>query len=254
MPPGEVVAVLGTKGAPGATTVSIRLATELALRGQNTALVDLDPAGGDVMAYLGLDPKRNLFTLAHLVAGRVPNGEEVRAEGHRLGTDLFVLTGLPRREMATDVPPGFVYEVVQTLAGSSALVVCDVGRDASAPMVRPLIDRASSVIVVARADLVGIWNAERALAALPVEARERSQLVVSRIRRGETPTEVSSALGLPLAAAVPFVPAEARRAVAEQRPIRGRRLRSIGTLAGTFARGDPDPAVGGEPVPAGVLT
>ncbi len=241
----RAIAVLGTKGAPGATTVAIRLATDLATHGGGAALVDLDPEGGDVVAYLGLDPKRNLFTLAHLTASRGMRIEDLRAEGHDAGDRVFALTGLPRREMSEDIPPSFVADLVEILLGSFAFVVCDVGRNTAVPLVSPILDRAALVLLVARADLVGIWNAERTLAALSPELRDRTSLVVCRMRRAESAREVAAALGRPLAGVVPFDAVEARRATFEQRPMRGRCVRALKRVARELAADESPPT--GEP-------
>jgi len=231
---GLCVAVLGTKGAPGATTVAIRLAVDVATLGIPTALADLDPEGGDVTAYLGLDPRRNLFTLAHMSAGLL--GEEVlRSEGQDLGGGLFVITGVPRREMAWEISQDLAGDVVERLGDLFPVVVCDVGRDPTAPLVCSAVDRADVVLLTARADLVGTWNAERVLAALPSNCRASTRLVVSRVRRGESPQELAAVLDVPLAAIVPLHAAEARRAVAAQRPMTGRGLRAIKSLARELA-------------------
>jgi pilus assembly protein CpaE len=57
---GRVIAVVGTKGGCGATTVATNLALALQAAGQTVCLVDLDIVAGDAGAVLGLEPTRTL--------------------------------------------------------------------------------------------------------------------------------------------------------------------------------------------------
>jgi chromosome partitioning protein len=50
----EVIAVANQKGGSGKTTTSINLSTYLALRGEHTLLIDLDPQGATTTG-LGID-------------------------------------------------------------------------------------------------------------------------------------------------------------------------------------------------------
>jgi len=252
---GRTVAVLGTKGAPGATTVAIRLAAELAARGVSTALVDLDPAGGDLVAFLGLDPRRNLFTLSHLSAAAGLSPELVEGEGQELAPGLFVLGGIPRREMAGDLPPAWVGDLLRLLGTRHGAVVLDVGRDPTRALARAGLEAADTLLLVARADLVGAFDAQRVLAALEPPVRERARLVAGRLRRGESPRELAGVLALPLSATVSFNPREARRAAAAQRPMGGRCMRGIARLARELAEGEA-PSEAGAPglVGAGAIT
>jgi MinD-like ATPase involved in chromosome partitioning or flagellar assembly len=49
--------VASGKGSPGATFVAVNLTAALARAKQDAVLLDLDPAGGDLCCYLGLDPE-----------------------------------------------------------------------------------------------------------------------------------------------------------------------------------------------------
>lgn len=252
---GRIIAVLGTKGAPGATTVAIRLAAEFAARGVSTALVDLDPDGGDLVAFLGLDPRRNLFTLSHLAAAGGPSPELAEGEGQELAPGLFVLGGIPRREMAGDVPPAVVGDLLRLLRTRHGAVVLDVGRDPTEPLARVGLEAADTFLLVARADLVGAFNAQRVLAALEPRVRERARLVAGRLRRGESPRELAGVLALPLSATLSFNPREARRAAAAQRPMRGRCMRGIARLARELVQGvSPSEAEAPGLIGAGAIT
>ena len=62
---GNVIAVLSGKGAPGVTTIAIGLAAALGERRRRSVLVDADLRGGNVAAYLDLDPRRGLLALPY---------------------------------------------------------------------------------------------------------------------------------------------------------------------------------------------
>lgn len=60
-PPAKVIAVLGTRGGVGSTTVSVNLAAIIAdATKKNVALVDLDPQQGSVALSLDIEPSRSL--------------------------------------------------------------------------------------------------------------------------------------------------------------------------------------------------
>jgi pilus assembly protein CpaE len=57
--PGKVIAVLGTRGGVGCTTIAINLAGIIADSGKkNTALVDLDPQKGSIALALDIEPSK----------------------------------------------------------------------------------------------------------------------------------------------------------------------------------------------------
>ncbi len=59
--PGKLIAVTGTRGGVGATTLSINLAGAIAdLYKKNVALVDIDPQEGSIALMLDLEPSRGL--------------------------------------------------------------------------------------------------------------------------------------------------------------------------------------------------
>jgi pilus assembly protein CpaE len=60
-PPAKVIAVVGTRGGVGATTVALNLAAIIAdATNKTTALVDIDPQQGSVALALDIEPSRSL--------------------------------------------------------------------------------------------------------------------------------------------------------------------------------------------------
>lgn len=53
----NTIGVCSGKGSPGATFVAVNLAASLLAEDRDVLLIDLDPNGGDIAGYLGLDPR-----------------------------------------------------------------------------------------------------------------------------------------------------------------------------------------------------
>jgi len=64
--PVQVIAVTGGKGGVGKTSVSVNLATALAISGKRVVLLDGDLGLANADVFLGLSPR---YTLAHVLSG-----------------------------------------------------------------------------------------------------------------------------------------------------------------------------------------
>ena len=196
-----IIAVTSGKGGPGATVLTVNLASELTRRGLRCLLVDLDPWGGDVGAYLRpehLDPRRGLRPLLKLE--QAPTPETVDREAQVVG-DLRVVLGLMRPE--PDVVSGRVESLLVAAGRVADVVVVDLGRmSPGSPCIEGL-SLVTALILAARPDLQGALAAERALAAI-----ERDALIVAtatRRRDAANVVELAEALGQPIAATFPHL-------------------------------------------------
>jgi MinD-like ATPase involved in chromosome partitioning or flagellar assembly len=127
---GNLLAVIGSKGAPGASECAASLAT-LARERWTCVLVDLDALGGGLDLRLGVDPRQgSLLGLTRAVAsGDGAIGELLeRWLAEREGWPL-VLVGPPDPEEAAAelARPGAVAATLRALASVHPLVVADVG-------------------------------------------------------------------------------------------------------------------------------
>lgn len=229
-----IIAVAGTKGAPGVTTASVGIACFL--REKHAAVVvEADPDGGCLAARLELAQEPGLSTLA--AAGRHELSETVLAghlQGGPVGIGLVVSPSAPSQARAA---LRAATTLGRTLSGLSEIdVVVDVGRlDPESPSLS-LVDAAELVLLLATPTLDGADAAAVRLAETR-DLRPRTQLVTV----GDGPysgDEVAQVLGIDHAGHLPFDPAGAsllwsstERALSSRRPL----LRSLATFARRLA-------------------
>jgi MinD-like ATPase involved in chromosome partitioning or flagellar assembly len=240
---GPVVTVWGPTGAPGRTTVALGLGSELARRGRDPLVLDVDPWGGTVAQHLGvLDEVAGLLAAARLAGGgRLP--ERFGTLQRRVG-GLRVLTGLPRADRWTEVRAGTVEELVR-LGRAQGPVVVDAGfcleEDAAADhagrpgrtaMTLAAVAEADLLVAVGTADPVGLSRLARGLG----ELRERSSgrpvhVVVNRWRPrlGWSASDVAALLRGFDVAGLHLLPDDPR--AADRALLTGRTLAEVGDSA-----------------------
>lgn len=199
---GRIVAVWGPTGAPGRTTVAVNLAAELALLGQDTALVDADTYGPSVAAALGmLDEAAGLAQACRLAdQGRLDgvNLRRTAADVAVAGRTVRVLTGLTRQDRWPELRSSAVAAVLERSVQEFGTTVVDCGFaleadeeltvDTMAPRrhaaALTVLERADVVVAVGAADTIGV---PRLLKALPDVAAAapgaRLVVAVNKLRR-----------------------------------------------------------------------
>ena len=235
----SAIVVGSGKGSPGATFVAVNLTAALARAKQDVVLLDLDPAGGDLCCYLGLDPRRGLYPLLRM-EGSVSGSSRLLAEAEER-SGFRVVGGFPEAsELAsTDVLAG----ALAAAWAPDRVIVADIGRVTTTNA--PIAAHAELVLLVLRADLVSVLGAERALRQLEAGGtdRERVRAVVSwhERRRPADLAEVGEALRLAIVGTVPLDRRGARKALIAQRPAATRRLvRAFDALSKATRRTLPD--------------
>lgn len=176
--PGRVVAVWGPTGAPGRTTVAVGLAAELASRGGDTFLLDVDGYGGAVAQHLGvLDESSGLLAAARSANAGHLDAERLGSLARQIDPFLRVLTGLPRADRWPEVRDVAFERLLALSRTLASHVVLDTGfnleldADASFGSVGPSrnamtlasLEHADEVILVGSADPVGLARLARAL-------------------------------------------------------------------------------------------
>lgn len=242
----SVIAVASGHGSPGRTTVALSLAAALGAVAP-TVLVDADLSGPSLAACLDADPTRNLYMLAHAEPGTSRDweraiGQETQPLGPR-SPHGAVLCGVPKPEMRAGLSPRFFERLVAKLRQRYRYVVLDIGAEllgAEAAVHRAALGLSQQVLLVASADLVGLWHARTALGVLKNQlqiAAERTALIVNchDRRYHHDRAEIEWALGVPTAAVIPHDHRAVQRALMAQRPLvldrRSRAARALLDLA-----------------------
>ena len=263
--PGRLVAVWGPAGAPGRTTVSVGLATEIAGLGRGAFLLDLDPYGGAVAQHLGvLDEVSGLLAAARAANAGELDDERLSQLARQVHEHLRVLTGLPRADRWREVRPAALQALLATAARLAPYVVLDVGFSLESDPADPFgtaapqrnemtvaaVTRADEVVVVGGADPVGLARLARGLVELRDTVPDaRPRVVVNRTRPslGWSDREIRGMVeGFVTPADVHFLPED--RAAADRALMSGRSLAEAGESPLRTAVAEVARAVVGAPV------
>ncbi|MBF4161769.1 P-loop NTPase family protein [Nocardioides acrostichi] len=191
----SVIALASAKGSPGVTMTALALASAWPRNPEPPALVDLDPAAGDVAWRCRgtdgapLDVDRGLLALG---AAARRGAAETSLADHLQPTSLgfSVLTGLPSPEQLSGL--GSLWTQLPSLlsrhcAESGADVLVDLGRVVPGSVVLPVLQSADAVVLAVRPDLEGV-------AQLRVRLRALAGLLELE-RRGAKPVGVVAVTG-----------------------------------------------------------
>lgn len=184
-PAEKLIAVMGSKGGVGATTVAVNLGVNIAtVAKKKTALLDFSAPLGTAHLLLDLHPKfgirdavDNLNRLdTHFFAGLLT--------AHK--TKLEILGGALNPEEWQGIPVAPLERVVNVAQASFDVVIADLGSRFSSDFA-PMMQKARMILMVAEANVPALWALERRLAAmtaLGVES-ERIRVIVNRWHKGD---------------------------------------------------------------------
>ena len=200
---GRLIAVWGPTGAPGRTTVAIALASELALLGRSTLLVDADVYGGVVAQVLGLlDESPGLAAACRQANAGTLDVVALAGLARQVAPQLRVLSGIARPDRWPELRPAAIEVVLALAASQAALTVVDCGfcleqdeelaYDTLAPRrngaTLAVLAAAETVVVVGSADPVGLQRLVRGLGELKQAVPGvRTTVVVNRLRTSAVP-------------------------------------------------------------------
>lgn len=208
---GTVVAVWGTGGAPGRSTVAASLAKELS-RHSTVVLVDADTVFAAQASLWGLlDDDPHLVSLCRARARRPWTEGTLETHSARIGKNLRVVTGLSRAERWPEIDPVTLSEVLDDLSAAAKYVVVDLtdridpDDDFADPhydrhsATRAVLERADTTLLVAAGDPVGL---QRLIALLGTERGAelggRAGLVVNKVRASAVGTRPEERIGATL--------------------------------------------------------
>jgi MinD-like ATPase involved in chromosome partitioning or flagellar assembly len=217
----RTIAVWGSSGAPGRSTVAASLAASFAHRDLDTVLVDADTYGGSIAQMLAmLDEVSGLMAACR--AANQGRADEVTDHLLEVEPRLRLLSGIPRADMWPQVRPGALELVLQRLRADADVVVADCafslepgegsgGGAGRNQVTRHVLSSADAVLVVGRADPVGLSRLVRAVHDLSDVVDVEPVLAVNLMRPslGWSEREVASTLSrLTGIGPVTFIPAD----------------------------------------------
>jgi Flp pilus assembly CpaE family ATPase len=205
---GRVMAVWGPTGAPGRTTVAVGIASELALLGWPTLLVDADVYGGVVSQVLGLlDESPGLAAACRLANSGNLDVPALVTLARQVSPALRVLPGIARADRWPELRGPAVETVLSLATSVAAVTVVDLGfcleqdeelsYDTQAPRrngaTLTVLEQADTVIVVGTADPVGLQRLVRSLGDLrELLPGADVTVVVNRLRASAVPGDAEA--------------------------------------------------------------
>lgn len=156
---GRVVAVVGTRGGVGATTVAVNVAWMLAQeQGLRVALVDLDLFFGSCGLTLDLESGRG-FREALENPSRI-DGLFIERAMVRAGDNLFVLSAEEALDYAIAFDPSAIELLIEHLRRDFQAVVVDLPRFAARSQTSMMVPP-SSIVLVSEPSLAGMRDTQR---------------------------------------------------------------------------------------------
>ena len=158
-----LVAVLGPKGGTGKTTIATNLAADLAIRGRETLLVDLDLQFGDVGVVLGVEPEHTIYDLA--TAGGTMDAERLRGFTGRSRDGVNVLLAPVRPDQADAVTAEHITAILDLARTTYDVVIVDTPPAFTSGVIAA-VDQADLIVMLGSFDLPGLKNMKVGLETL----------------------------------------------------------------------------------------
>ena len=189
-----MLVVLGAlRSSPGVTTSTLAIASCL----EGAAVVEADWDGGVLGARLGLPLDPGLTSLA--AASRIGSEVDLAGHGHHLADGTLVVPGPTSPDSAIVVWTSMGRQLAEVLVRSSAQgpVLVDAGRLSPLSPVRPLIEKAARLVVVARPRVEELSVLSTRIGDLRSATDDRVSVLLVGERIYRT-TEVEAELGVPV--------------------------------------------------------
>ncbi len=254
---GKIIAVWGTHGAPGRSTLALALAAYLNEQG-STILVDCDINAPSQVQLLGLpEDSSGLASAARLATHGELDSTRLVQTLLSAKADLQVLTGLGRSGRWRELPVASMNKVWEVCRHTAEYTVVDLSGGLEEERVEDfamepdhdavaaaLLEQADLTLIVGAADPVGIRRLIQLLNSNRQAVGGRSQVVVNRVRSSTAGADPNTAIGSVLArytsaSDIVYVPADYRlfdKALMQAQPVavvesRSAAAKSIAKLA-----------------------
>ncbi|HOU12803.1 MAG TPA: AAA family ATPase [Anaerolineae bacterium] len=226
-----VIALWGTGGGVGKTSLAINLAAALGVVAKrDTLLMDLDMTRGAIAPRLGLPAEHNIFALVNALLPdylRTKNAScspqalkaKVRLWGTKSASKLDCLSGIPAMHIAgqpvfRDDPQrtlGLIRAIIDTARKQYDFVVIDLGPDINNDVHFAALDAADLVLTVVRPDLADIHSTGQTVPRLKQTFGEdigKFELVINQWSEeaGIRSKDLITSIGMKKFAQVPYDP------------------------------------------------
>jgi pilus assembly protein CpaE len=183
------IALIGSRGGTGTTTLAVSLAWDLAKSRRKVVLLDLDLHFGSTALSLDIEPGRGLRDL-------LANPDRIDtllidAAAGRVGEHLHILSAEEPLEDWFELSPGGLSTVLETLSSSSEFVVIDVPR-VLGPLSREVLATADVIGVVTDLSLPAMRDTQRLVAMIKALRGDAQPLIIAN-RVGGVPGEIGLA-------------------------------------------------------------
>ena len=155
---GHVVALAGSKGGVGTTTIAVHTALEAAASGRRTCLVDLDLQAGDVAALLNITHRRDIVDLVG-VADEI-SGQALDDVLYRHAGGLEVLLAPREGERGEEVTESVARAILGALKSRFDVIIVDVG-SVLTPAGAAGVEIADRAVLVATPDVLSMRGSRR---------------------------------------------------------------------------------------------
>lgn len=198
--PGQLVAVFGTRGGVGATTVAVNLAGTVARQKERVCLLDFDLLLGDVLPFLDLTGG---YSLSDVMANMGRLDRDLLDESvTRHASGVHVLAQSGKLEEAERIRSGDPRGLIEFLRGHYDRLVVD-GLSGFDELSLSVLDASQQIVMVLTQDVPAVRSTKRCLELFRQLGYPNSKikLVVNRYQRGSeiTASVIEDAVGLTVA-------------------------------------------------------
>lgn len=206
----RLVAVIGSKGGVGCTTVAQLLAWDIAeLLNQKTMLMDAAGSSGSIGIAFGLEPSTTLTEAVRI--GAAGTDDDMKRIGQNITEHLSALVCGGDSLLTVSPEPDAIESLINRVMQKYPVVVIDLS-GAHPAVQKRVLSRASEVVVVSTPMLAALRNARSLMAEIKsIKASLREVDLVINMR-GMAPQEevpakdINAAMGADPAAIIPYEP------------------------------------------------